>query len=66
LIDINDEELLKQIEFFINEIQKQQKDDRFRKLTKEEVIERAKKSNEDYDQGKIQTQEELIKNSKNW
>ena len=66
LMDINDEALLKQVELFINEIQKQQKGDRLRKLTKEEVIERAKKSNEDYNQRKTQTQEELINDSKNW
>ncbi|MCF8232153.1 MAG: hypothetical protein K9J27_08190 [Bacteroidales bacterium] len=59
LMDINDEELLKQIELFINEIHKQQKENRFRKLTKEQIIDRAKKSNEDYNQGKTQTQEEL-------
>jgi len=66
LIDINDEELMNQIELFINEIHKQQKGNRFRKLTKEQIIDRAKKSNEDYNQGKTQTQEELIKDSKNW
>lgn len=60
LIDIKDEDLLKQIELFINEIYKQQeKGGKFKKLTKEQIIDRAKKSNEDYNQGKTQTQEEL-------
>ena len=64
LINISDEAILNEIEARIIELK--QRDSSFNILTEEQLLERAKKSNKDYVEGKFLTQEELEKISENW
>lgn len=65
LIQLNDEILLKKIETFIA---KNSKDGPvpYPILSKEELVERANESNDDYKAGRFLSQDELEKDSENW
>ena len=67
LIGINDEQLLSKIEAIITEAQKSETAvEDVEPLTEQELLERAKRSNDDYAKGKIKTQDQLEEESKNW
>jgi len=61
LLNLQDEKLFSKIESLILS-----KESDSKPLTKNELIHRAKKSNEDYLAGKFMTQEELEMKSENW
>ncbi len=65
LIRLQDEKIFRRIEELINKSSNQQ-DEPLKRFTKEELIERAKKSNVDYHAGNTMTQEQLEADSKNW
>ena len=65
LIRLQDENLFKKIEELISK-SLDPNDESIRRFTKKELIERAKKSNVDYQAGNIRTQEQLEADSKNW
>lgn len=63
LIILNDEDVFKQVEELIDSSLKRPQMKRF---TKQELVNRAKKSNENIDRGEVYTQEEAEKLSQNW
>ncbi len=65
LIRLQDENLFKKIEELISKSLKPNKEP-IRRFTRKELIERAKKSNMDYQAGNVTTQEQLEADSKNW
>ncbi|MDD3789836.1 MAG: hypothetical protein PHO94_14250 [Petrimonas sp.] len=64
LIGLDDEEVFSKIEATIFENKKQLK--KFRPFTRQDLIARANRSNEDYEAGRIITQEDLEVESENW
>ncbi|MDO9256435.1 MAG: hypothetical protein Q7U54_13040 [Bacteroidales bacterium] len=67
LVGVRDEKVLSKIESTIVEVQKQQIARRnVKPFTQEQVVERAKRSTQDYLLGKYKTQEQLEKESENW
>lgn len=60
LIDLKDEKLFSKIESFIT------KDQDLKPFTKDELMQRAEKSNQDYLAGKFISQEKLEIQSENW
>jgi predicted transcriptional regulator len=65
LIRLQDEKIFSRIEELINK--SLTSDDKIlKRLTKKELMERAKKSNADYQAGHFKTQEQLEADSKNW
>jgi hypothetical protein len=67
LIGLNDEKIFNKIESIIVENQKHHSlSQNLNPLTVEQLIERANRSNQDYNSGRIKTQEELEKESENW
>jgi hypothetical protein len=65
LIQLQDQELFSKIENIILR-SKNSKLQHPKPLTREEVISRAKQSNEDFASGKVITQDELKSEIKNW
>ena len=65
LIHINDEDLLSKIEILVSKNLKKNANI-YPVLTKEDLIERANESNEDYKSGKIISQNQLEKDSEIW
>jgi len=67
LVGVRDEKVLSRIESTIVEVQKQQiVRKNVKPFTQELVVERAKRSTQDYLLGKCKTQEQLEKESENW
>jgi hypothetical protein len=66
LIGLRDEKIFSKIESTIVEVQKQQTGNRdVKSLSVEQLVDRAKRSNEDYHAGRFKTQETLEKESEN-
>lgn len=65
LIKLQDEEVFKKIETAIIESQKEEKM-AMEPFTAKQLMDRAKKSNEDYLAGRFKTQVQLEEESKNW
>jgi len=67
LIGLQDEKIFRRIESQI-EITKSnyRKDDVNRPISKSELVDRAKRSNKDYKDGNVLTQDQLENKSKNW
>ena len=61
LIGLQDEKIFRKIESTIQEIKKDLKP-----FTQKQLIDRAKRSNDDYLVGKYKTQDQLEKESENW
>jgi len=67
LAGIDDEKAFSKIESVLYEVKHQQKVPRnVKPFTQQQLIERAKRSDEDYQLGKFRSQEELEKESENW
>ena len=67
LVGVRDEKVLSRIESTIVKVQKQQIRRRnVKPFTQEQLVERAKRSNQDYLSGMCKTQEQLEKESENW
>jgi len=67
LAGIEDEKVFSKIESVLHDVQHQQKEQRnVKPLTQQQLIERAKRSDKDYQLGKYRTQEELEQESENW
>ena len=62
LIALNDETILKKIEIAFLKI----KEGKSKKITQQELLNRAMKSNEDYLLGNYKTQEQLERESEKW
>lgn len=65
LIQLQDVNEFSRIEASIIHKKKNEKSD-FKPFTAIELIERAKKSNDDYEAGRVKTQEQLATESENW
>lgn len=65
LINLQDEKVFTKIEATIDSI-KTQKDIRLKPFTKKQLIDRAKRSNQDYLAGRFKSQEQLELESENW
>ncbi len=67
LIGLQDEKIFSKIETTIVEVQKQQTVNRnVKPLSAKQLVDRAKRSTEDYHAGRFKTQEQLEKESENW
>ncbi len=67
LAGLRDEKVFRKIESTINEVQKAQIEKRVVKpFTQQQLLNRAKQSEQDYLSGKIKDQDELEKESENW
>lgn len=66
LAELQDESFIERIEKLIQN--KKSNDSKFetKRFTKNELINRAKKANKDYENGKILSQEKLEETSSNW
>jgi uncharacterized protein YbbC (DUF1343 family) len=65
LINLQDEKVFTKIEATIDLV-KTQKDSILKPFTKKQLIDRAKRSNQDYLAGRFKTQEQLELESENW
>ncbi|MBM2814118.1 MAG: hypothetical protein HW421_880 [Ignavibacteria bacterium] len=65
LIGLQDDKVFSRIESAIYKNQKQDKI-KLKSLTRKDIIDRAKQSNEDYTAGRVKTQAQLEKESENW
>jgi hypothetical protein len=65
LINLQDEKILSKIESTIIDSQKQDKRN-LQPLTKKQLIDRAKQSNNDYNSGRVKTQKQLEIESEKW
>jgi hypothetical protein len=65
LLHLQDEDVFREIEETIFKF-KEMREKSFKPFTEEQLIERAKKSNNDYLAGKFITQEQLENESKKW
>ncbi len=67
LAGLRDEKIFRKIESTITEVQKTQIEKRnIKPFTQKQLMDRAKKSSQDYLTGKYKTQEQLEKESENW
>jgi hypothetical protein len=67
LIKLKDEKIFSKIESTIIDIQnKQTVGKKIKPFTQKQLIDRAKRSHQDYLAGKFKTQEQLEKESENW
>ena len=66
LVDIQDEKVIGDIESTIFESRKLSSQQSLKRLTEEELINRAEEANKDYLAGRIKSQDELETESKNW
>ena len=65
LINLQDEKIFSKIESAIIDIQKHDKRN-LKPFTQEQIIDRAKQSNNDYLAGRVKTQQQLEIESENW
>ena len=65
LISLQDERIFNKIEVTINSV-KAQKTATLKPLTKKQLVDRAKKSNEDYSAGRFKSQDQLEIESESW
>jgi hypothetical protein len=65
LINLQDENVFTKIEATIDSI-RTQNDSRLKPFTKKQLIDRAKRSNQDYLAGRFKSQEKLELESENW
>lgn len=65
LLELQDETIFERIEDSINKT-RQAASKSSRQISSQELIDRAKKSNEDYHSGRFIDQEQLEKDSSNW
>ena len=66
LIELRDETILSKIESAISRVTKNKIEKEFEPFTQEQLLDRAKKSNDDYVAGRYKTQEQLEKESAKW
>ena len=66
ILSLKDESLLIKIESIIKSQNNKYSKQELNSLTEEDLIERAKESNEDYLAGRFKSQEQLEKEAKNW
>jgi len=66
ILSLKDESLLNKIESIIKSQNNKYSNQELNSLTEEDLIERAKESNEDYLAGRFKSQEQLEKEAKNW
>lgn len=66
ILSLKDESLLNKIESIIKSQNNKYSKQELNSLTEEDLIERAKESNEDYLAGRFKSQEQLEKEAKNW
>lgn len=66
IISLKDESLLNKIESIIKSQNSKDSNQELNSLTEEDLIERAKESNEDYLAGRFKSQKQLEKEAKNW
>ena len=66
LIDIQDEKVLDQIEAAVIGVRGKRNISTTILLTPKQIVERAKKSDDDYQAGRVKTQEQLEKESEMW
>ncbi|MAC96773.1 MAG: hypothetical protein CMC96_14880 [Flavobacteriales bacterium] len=66
ILSLKDEYLLNKIESVIKTQNNEYSNQELNPLTEEDLIERAKESNEDYLAGRFKSQEQLEKEAKNW
>jgi len=64
--ELKDEKFFKEVENYILKKQPKNPNPDFEPFTVDELIERVKKSERDFKEGKFKTQEELEKSSANW
>lgn len=64
LINLQDERLFSKIEALIQDKSSDNRD--LEPFTKKQIVERTRKSNNDYEAGRVITQEELENQSENW
>jgi len=65
LINLQDEKIFKKIETTIDNV-KSQKETKSSPFTSKQLVDRAKRSNEDYLAGRFKSQEQLELESENW
>jgi hypothetical protein len=65
LINLQDDKIFSMIESAIFESKKQETK-KAKSLTQKNLIERAKRSNEDYKAGRVKIQKQIEKESENW
>ncbi|NVO03784.1 MAG: hypothetical protein HXX09_13890 [Bacteroidetes bacterium] len=65
LINLQDDKIFSMIESAIFESKKQETK-KVKSLTQKNLIERAKRANEDYKAGRVKTQKQIKKESENW
>jgi hypothetical protein len=65
LINLQDEKVFTKIEATIDSI-RAKKDSKLKLFTKKQLIDRAKRSNQDYLAGRFKSQEQLELESENW
>ncbi|MCX6236806.1 MAG: hypothetical protein NTY07_04460 [Bacteroidia bacterium] len=65
LINLQDEKIFKKIEATIDNV-KSQKEAKSSPFTSKQLVDRAKRSNEDYLAGRFKSQEQLELESENW
>lgn len=67
LVNLEDETILRRMESAVSENKKKKpSEDELKPFTQNELIERAKRSDRDYNRGKFISQEQLEKDSENW
>lgn len=66
LIELRDETILSKIETAISNVTKNKIEQKFKPFTQEQLLDRAKKSNDDYIVGNYKTQEQIEQESANW
>ncbi len=66
LIELRDETILRKIESAISSVIKDKDEEDFEPFTQEQLLDRAKKSNDDYIVGNYKAQEQIEKESANW
>jgi flagellar basal body rod protein FlgC len=65
LIDLKDEKILNKIEATISAV-KTTTTEKLKPYTRKQLVDRAKKANQDYVDGKVKTQEQVVVESKMW
>jgi len=65
LINLQDEKIFREIEAAIDTV-KSQKETELQPFTSKQLVDRAKRSNEDYVSGKFKSQDQLELESENW
>ena len=66
LIELRDETILRKIESAVSSLTKNKIEKEFEPFTEEQLLDRAKKSNDDYIAGNYKAQDQIEKESANW